>query len=85
MTPQQLLAQAGASEFNLCEANLHIAMKYLADGNRAEARRHFQASADTGVYYYIEFLWSRTCLARMNQDPNWPRWVSSRATQPSVP
>jgi len=83
MTAQQLLERTGASQFNQCEANYHIAMKYLAEGNRTEGRKHFQAAFDTGIYWYGEYSWSKTFLARMRQDPNWPRWIPNSATQPS--
>jgi hypothetical protein len=82
---QQLLARAGTSQLNQCEANFYVAMKYLADGDRAQARKHFQASVDTGVFLYIEYQWSRIFLARMDQDPNWPRWIPNAATQPWAP
>jgi hypothetical protein len=79
-----LLTRASTSQFDQCEANFHIAMKCLAEGDRTQARKHFQASAETGVFWWDEYAWSRTFLARMQQDPNWPRWIPNVATQPSA-
>lgn len=83
LTAQQLLESAGTSQFDQCEGNFHIGMGYLGDGNRDQARKHFQASVDTGIFWYVEYEWSRTFLARMQQDPNWPRWIPNSTTRPS--
>jgi hypothetical protein len=77
-----LLEFAGASRLNQCEANFHIALTCLGDGDRATARVHFQKSADPlGAIYFNEWQWSRVFLARMDQDPQWPRWIRTSGSE----
>jgi hypothetical protein len=74
-----LLELAGTSRLNRCEAHFHIGLTRLADGDRAGARQHFQLCADPAVTgIYPEWHWSRVFLARMDQDPQWPRWIAAK-------
>jgi hypothetical protein len=65
-----LLEKAGASRFNQCEAHFYIGLKALAAGDRAGAKQAFARSAGTGVFPYIEYMWSRAFLAWVD-DPDW--------------
>jgi tetratricopeptide (TPR) repeat protein len=74
ISADELLA-AGTSRLNRCEAHFFIGMALLAGGDRAGARAHFRQAVDTHVFVYVDHTWSRAFLARLNADPNWPRWV----------
>jgi tetratricopeptide (TPR) repeat protein len=84
-TVAQLLALAGNSQWNLCEAHFYIALKHLADGDRAAAREHFRQCVATPVVTFVEHRWSRAFLRRMDADLSWPAWILHRATQPPEP
>jgi hypothetical protein len=75
ITADQLLAAVNNSKYHDCNAHFFIAMSLLADGNRAGARERFEACVATGCFDFDASDWSRTFLARMNQDPNWPLWI----------
>jgi tetratricopeptide (TPR) repeat protein len=75
LTDEQLLQGAGSSRWDQCEAHFVMAMRKLADGNRANAREHFRQCIATGVFRFYEYRWSRAFLSRMEKDPNWPPWI----------
>ena len=51
-------------------------------GDRAGARECFQKCADPALTLaYDEWHWSRAFLSRMDQDPQWPRWIAAGASQ----
>ncbi len=86
MTAEELLSAGKGSEYHQCNAHFFIAMSLLADGNRAAARDHFQKCVQTRCFDFDAYDWSRMFLARMKQDPGWPRFLSPRkqaAAQPS--
>jgi tetratricopeptide (TPR) repeat protein len=70
LTAEQLLAKAGASQYNLCEGYFYIGLNKLAEGDRAKAKECFQRSAATGVIDYYEYMWSRAFLACID-DSDW--------------
>jgi tetratricopeptide (TPR) repeat protein len=74
----ELLAGAGGSQWFLCEGHFFIGLRLLAEGDRAGARRHFEASVATRVLQFMEYDWSRAFLARMENDPTWPPWIPIR-------
>jgi hypothetical protein len=71
----QLLAAAGESRLNRCEAHFFIGLTLLADGDRAGARDHFRRSVSTHVIWFIDHFWSMAFLSRMEKDRNWPLWI----------
>ena len=71
---EELLKKAGESRFNQCEAHFYIGLGKLAEGNRAEAKVYFRRSVDTGIFIYVEYMWSRAFLARID-DPDWLPWM----------
>jgi hypothetical protein len=73
----QLLAKAGDSQANLCEAYFHIGMRRLGEGKRTEAKRCFGKARDTGVYTFGEYMWSRAFLACID-DPEWLPWLAEK-------
>jgi hypothetical protein len=73
----QLLAKAGDSSANQCEAHFHIGMLRLGEGRRAEAKRCFEQARDTGVYVFGEYMWSHAFLGCID-DPEWLPWLAER-------
>lgn len=79
---EKLLAAAGSSRLRQCEAHFFVGMALLANGDRDGARDHFRHAADTHVVWYVDHTWSRAFLARLDADPNWPRWIPHIAPMP---
>ena len=73
----QLLAKAGDSAANRCEAYFHIGMYRLGEGKRAEAKRHFANACDTGVFTFGEYQWSRAFLGCID-DPEGLPWLAEK-------
>jgi serine/threonine protein kinase/tetratricopeptide (TPR) repeat protein len=74
-TEKVLLDFASHSKASLAHAHFQIGMRLLADGDRVDARRHFQACMALQYPLFMGYLESRALLARMNQDPAWPPWI----------
>jgi tetratricopeptide (TPR) repeat protein len=74
-------AAGGARDVGL--AHHCIALEQLSRGDRDGARKSFEQSTDTGVFYWGEIRWSEAFLDRMNQDPEWPRWLPKMAAASS--
>lgn len=75
LSPEKLLEAAGDSLWWQCEAHFDIGLVSLSDGDRAGARRHFEAAVATRVLWFLEYQWCRSFLARMAADPTWPPWL----------
>jgi serine/threonine protein kinase len=78
ITAKQLLDAGKDSAYHQCNAHFFIAMKLLADGDRVAARDHFSECVKTRCFDFDAYDWSRAFLARMNQDPHWPRFLSPK-------
>ena len=39
------------------------------------AKEQFEKCIATDAWEFFEYNWAKTCLARMEKDPNWPHWV----------
>jgi tetratricopeptide (TPR) repeat protein len=52
-----------------------IGLTRLGEGNRAAARRHFEAGQKLRDPYYPACVLNRAVLARMDRDPAWPPWI----------
>jgi hypothetical protein len=74
----QLLAAAGPSRLNRCEAHFFIGLSLLAGGDRAGARDHFRRSVATHVIWFVDHIWSLAFLSRLEKDPTWPPWIPVR-------
>ena len=70
-----LIAFMRGNRGDLVNAHLCIALTALADGNRAEARKHLQQCVDTHYFEFLPYDFARMFLSRMDADPNWPRWI----------
>ncbi len=75
LSAEGLIQATGRSKRNQTVAHYFIGMMLLAEGDRAGARKHFQASVATRCFYYSHYEFSRTFLARMERDPDWPPWI----------
>ena len=73
-----LLATAGSSQWYLCEGHFFIGINLLGRGDRQGAREHFEKSIDTRVVWFLEHEWSRSLLARMQNDRAWPPWIPNQ-------
>jgi len=80
---ERLMAAAGPSRLNRCEAHFFIGMSRLADGDRHGARVHFQHAVNTHVIWYVDHSLSRAFLSRLDADPKWPPWIPQGATTPA--
>jgi len=78
----RLMAAAGSTRLNRCEANFFIGMSRLADGDRNGARVHFQNAVNTHVIWYVDHNLSRAFLSRLDADAKWPPWIPQRAPMP---
>jgi tetratricopeptide (TPR) repeat protein len=78
ISKEELLAAAGNSHWRQCEANFFIGIRRLGDGDRAGATEHFRRSVRTGVFYFLEYRWSRRFLVRLEEDPAWPPWIPQK-------
>jgi serine/threonine protein kinase/tetratricopeptide (TPR) repeat protein len=72
---KELLDFANRSKPSLVLAHWHIGIRQLADGDRAGARRHFEACLALHYPHFFGYLESRAFLARMDRDPEWPNWI----------
>lgn len=70
------------SRFAQCDGYWTIALRRLADGDRAGAAEYFRESLKTNYYPAFAWLQSRMALARMEQDPNWPPWIPLKEPAP---
>jgi pentatricopeptide repeat protein len=52
-----------------------VALFRLSEGNRLEARKHFQRAIKEVFFPTFEWDLVQTYLIRMEQDPNWPPWI----------
>jgi hypothetical protein len=73
-TESEFLNEASQHGFTTASAHCTIAMKYLSQRDRLRAREHFTKAVATNVINQWDYEFSRACLARMNADPNWPRF-----------
>jgi serine/threonine protein kinase len=59
----------------LAEAYFALAVGQLADGNRAEAKRLFEACISTDYYEFFVYWWSQAFLERVDDD-QWLPWLT---------
>ena len=86
LSEQEYLNASGGSRLTQCTDHFFVALDRLAQGDRIEAREHFEKALATGVFRWYEYQWSRLFLKRMERDPNWPSWIPLKepATEPTT-
>ena len=75
LSAEQLLSASAASRTDLCFGHCYVAITLLAEGDRVGARDHFRAAVKTHAYWPYHYHLSWALLGRMEQDPDWPRWL----------
>jgi serine/threonine protein kinase len=70
----ELVAKAGSSRSNQCEAYFYIGLHKLYERKRAEAKECFTKSVASGVFFYDEYRFSRAFLTCID-DPDWLPWA----------
>jgi serine/threonine protein kinase len=75
LTADELIALAGSSRLNLCEAHHMIGLQRLAAGDRDAAKAHFRKAVATDVFFFVEYNLSHLWLAHLDRDPAWPHWI----------
>jgi hypothetical protein len=75
LTSDALVRSAGRSQWDKCLAHYCVAMTKLADGDREGAKEHFDKAVKTRAAGWSVYDMSRVFLARLENDPTWPRWI----------
>ena len=75
---EKRLATAGLPRWEQVYMHPLIGLTRLGEGNRAAARRHFEAGRRLRDPYYPLCVLNSAILARMNKDPTWPRWIAAK-------
>jgi tetratricopeptide (TPR) repeat protein len=75
LSAEQLLSASAASRMDLCFGHCYIAITLLAEGDRFGARDHFRAAVKTHACWPYHYHLSWAVLGRMEEDPDWPRWL----------
>jgi serine/threonine protein kinase/tetratricopeptide (TPR) repeat protein len=78
ITADELLAAAGQSKWDQCEAHFFIGLSELADGNHEAAAEDFREAAARHCNGFVAQDWSDAFLVRRKADPQWPRWIPPR-------
>lgn len=84
ISEEQFLDAAAGSRKSLCEAHYYVGASAVAEGDRAKARRHFEAGVHTGVYSYFEYYLSKTLAAHLTRKPDWPAWRPPTSEEVSI-
>lgn len=66
-----------ASRYKASQAHFLIAMTHLAEGNRSEAKAHFEECLQAHIFMSREYQTARTILQMWKQDPSWPNWIKA--------
>jgi len=75
LSADKLLAAAGSSKWDQCEARFFIGLHYLAAGDRDAAARHFHEAVASRCSGFLALDWSQAFLIRLEVDSRWPRWI----------
>jgi hypothetical protein len=75
LSESDLLEASARSKWSLCDAHYAIALSRLANGDRPSAREHFRKAVQTRLIALPQCDWSRSFLARMEDDAAWPPWI----------
>ncbi|MEM6365210.1 MAG: serine/threonine-protein kinase [Planctomycetota bacterium] len=52
-----------------------IGVRALAEGRRADARRHFQYCVDQHEFHLFVYQWSSALRDKIDREPDWPAWI----------
>jgi serine/threonine protein kinase len=76
LTADKLLQEARHSRWDQCLAHYYFAMTKLAEGNREEAKEHFDKVIKTRAFFWGPYDMSWVFQARLDKDRTWPPWIS---------
>jgi tetratricopeptide (TPR) repeat protein len=75
-TEAKLLKASSQSQGALCHVHWQIGCVLLGKGDRAGARKHFEASVATHQFQQaLVACGCRVYVERMKKDPDWPPWI----------
>jgi tetratricopeptide (TPR) repeat protein len=75
LSAEELVQLAGRSQWDQCLAHHYVAMTKLAEGDREEARKHFDKVVKTRAFLWGTYDMSWVFRARLANDPTWPPWI----------
>jgi serine/threonine protein kinase len=75
ISEEALFKKAGPSKLLQCSAHFEIGLTRLSGGDRDGARKHFSAGVATRFIETMPYDWNRAFLARIENDPTWPKWI----------
>jgi serine/threonine protein kinase len=78
LTSRELSQSAGQDRGKLSVAHFVIGLWRLSEGDRTAAREHFRMCVATRVFANWHWPWVRAFLKRMDEDPQWPRWIPQK-------
>jgi serine/threonine protein kinase len=78
LTSGQLLQTAGQDRGKLSVAHFVIGLWRLSEGDRTAAQEQFRKCVATRVFADWHWPWVRAFLNRMDEDPQWPRWIPEK-------
>jgi hypothetical protein len=78
LSDKACLEKAGTSRFQQCIAHYQIGIFRLAEGDRKDAKDHFQKAVDTRAIWIVDWAWSKMFLSRLKNDDTWPRWIQAK-------
>jgi serine/threonine protein kinase len=78
---EEALLKAPENLLAACLSHHFVGLRHLAGGDRELARRHFQASRDTGVDGDMGHILSGYFLERLEKMPDWPPTIPVRQVQ----
>jgi serine/threonine protein kinase len=77
----EALLNAAEGPSAICLSHHYVGLRHLATGDQDLARRHLQASCDTGVEGDIAHILSAYFLKRLEKSPDWPPTIPVRQDQ----
>jgi hypothetical protein len=77
----EVISACEGARFAQSYAHYIIAVDSLANGDRESARKHFRSSMDLKFFALFSASWSKSFLARLEQDPTWPPWIPVRGRE----
>ncbi|HJT32914.1 MAG TPA: protein kinase [Pirellulales bacterium] len=78
ITTDVLLQAAGDDRVKVSDVHFVVGLSRLSEGDRTAAQGHFRKCVATRVFANWHWPWVRAFLKRMDDDPQWPRWIPQK-------
>jgi serine/threonine protein kinase len=75
ITEDDLLQAAGRFRTKQCCAHFVIALRHLAERDRAGARGHLEKCLQSRAFLYWDYNWALVFRERLEADRAWPPWI----------